>query len=200
MKDSRPRIALFGGTFDPIHKGHIAMASSAMEQLQLDRVIFIPCAMSPHKSETSHPAPGRMRMEMIRIACGAHPGMDADACELEREGLSYSWQTAEDFRCRYPDAELFWMMGDDQWHALPNWSRPEHLASLVEFLVFARIHSNPIPREGYKARFLPAIHVASATEIREAIRSGKTTDDAHPWITPQVMQYIREHKLYNGAQ
>lgn len=200
MSDSQQRIALFGGTFDPIHYGHIRIARAAKESLELDRVFLIPCALSPHKLEGELPASGEFRMDMIRIACEDHPWMKVDACELKRDGASYSWQTAEHFRARFPDAKLFWILGDDQWQALPRWSHPERLASLVEFIVFARDRRNPAPREGIKAWFLPEVHEGSATEIRNVLRSGVASGGAHPWIDPKVMDYIREHRLYGLDQ
>jgi nicotinate-nucleotide adenylyltransferase len=200
MSEGPQRIALFGGTFDPIHQGHVVMARVARESLELDRVILIPCAISPHKGEGEMPAPGVCRMDMIRIACAEYPWMDADASELEREGVSYSWQTAEDFSDRFPDARLFWILGEDQWRALPRWSHPERLGSLVEFIVFGRNHSEPTLREGYKAWFLPEVHEASATQIRNVLETDVKAGEMHPWLVPGVFQYIRERGLYGVGQ
>ncbi len=199
MSDGQTRIGLFGGTFDPVHKGHIRIAQEAREALQLDRVVMIPCALSPHKTDGPKPVPGQSRMEMIRIACEPYPWMSVDACELDREGESYSWQTAEHFRARFPTARLFWILGEDQWQALPRWSNPEQLASLVEFIVFARNHRTPAPRDGVKAWFLPESHTASATEIRNELHGAVAGDRAHPWIDPAVMEYIRAHGLYEAG-
>lgn len=193
------RIGLFGGTFDPVHLGHLRMAGAAKEALDLDRVILIPCALSPHKSDGPAPAPGECRMEMIRLCTVDHPWMEADSCELERSGVSYSYLTAEDFRSRYPEARLFWILGEDQWLALPRWSHPERLASLVEFVVFGRNGRTPVPREGYRAHFLPQAHDASATRIRCDIAAEAVTGRCHPWIAPPVMEYIREHRLYGAV-
>lgn len=200
MSNDQPRVALFGGTFDPIHDGHVQIALAAREALALDRVVLIPCSLSPHKLTGLLPAPGASRMEMIRLACGKYPWMDVDACELEREGASYSWQTAKYFRDGIPGARLFWILGEDQWQALPRWSHPEKIANLVEFIVFARNHRNPAPRAGFKTWFLPEIHGASASEIRDALPRAAAPDGGHPWIDPAVMEYIREHGLYGTGQ
>jgi nicotinate-nucleotide adenylyltransferase len=200
MSESEPRIALFGGTFDPIHKGHVAMATAAREALELDRVFLIPCAISPHKSDGPMPTNGESRMEMIRIACEGYPWMSVDACECERKGVSYSWQTAEVFRRRFPEARLFWILGEDQWLALPRWSHPERLASLVEFIVFGRDHCDAAPREGFQAWFLPAVHGASASEIRHALQSGAAPAGEHPWVDSSVLEYIRTCGLYQAGQ
>lgn len=192
----QPRIALFGGTFDPIHCGHLEMAQAAKEALGLDRVILIPCALSPHKTTGPMPAPGRHRLEMMRIACRAFPWIECDSFEIEQKGVSYSWETAWHFRARFAGALLFWILGDDQWHALPRWTHPERLAALVEFIVFSRNHGAPTPREGFSACFLPAVHEASATQIRVALQGEMRLENGHPWIQPQVMEYIRAHGLY----
>lgn len=194
------RIALFGGTFDPVHHGHVVMACAAREALALDRVVMIPCALSPHKSDGPPPTSGKCRMDMLRIASAGYPWMELDACELEREGVSFSWQTAEDFRERFPDARLFWILGQDQWQVLSKWDQPERLAGLVEFIVFGRSDGNPAMREGVAATFLPEVHGASATQIRNALREGVVPDDGHPWMDPGVLDYIRLRGLYGTGQ
>lgn len=92
---------------------------------------------------------------------------------------------------RFPAARLFWLMGGDQWQALPQWNRPEHLASLVEFIVFAR-GNDPEPRDGYRLHAVQGHHPASATAIRASANSGLLCD----WLAPDVASYIRDHQLY----
>ena len=188
-----------GGTFDPVHLGHIRMAQAAHTALDLDRVVLIPCAVSPHKSDVPRPAPGECRKEMIRLAVRDYPWMEVDGCELERDGVSYSWQTAEVFRHRYPGACLFWILGEDQWQALPRWSRPEYLAEMVDFIVFGRNARNPEPRKGVRAHFLPWVHEASASEIRRELQSGRDLDAARQWLPPGVMDFIHKRGLYQNG-
>lgn len=199
MKSEALRIALFGGTFDPVHLGHVRMAEAARDALELDRVVLIPCALSPHKTDGPMPTSGECRMEMIRLAGRGRPWLEVDGCELEREGISYSWQTAEEFCKRHPGARLFWILGEDQWRALPRWGRPEYLAGMVEFIVFARDERRPESREGMRAHFLAGVHEASATKIREALREKQSGDFPHPWLEPEVLRYIREHGLYGAG-
>ena len=93
---------------------------------------------------------------------------------------------------RFPDARLFWIMGFDQWDALPRWKNPERLAALVEFIVFAR-GETPRPRAGCRLHVIAGSHPASASAIREAIASGQTS---HPWLEPKVAEWIAANRLY----
>jgi nicotinate-nucleotide adenylyltransferase len=189
------KIALFGGTFDPVHHGHIQLAETAREKLGLDEVRFLPCRISPHKQD-SNPASADDRLEMLRLATADLPWAVADDFELRREGPSYSWQTAEAMAVRFPQARLFWIMGGDQWDALMKWEHPERLAGIVEFVVFTRGESLK-PRDGYVFHALDGGHPASATSIRESIARGETE---HPWLAPAVSRWIRGHHLYQPAQ
>ena len=193
MAEAR-KIALFGGTFDPVHLGHIHLAKVAKSALGLDQVRFIPCRISPHKGGTV-PTPAPQRVEMLRLATKDLPWAVVDDLETLREGPSYSWQTAEEMKARFPDAKLFWIMGTDQWEALPDWAHPERLAACVEFIVFAR-GKPPLPREGYVLHPVDGTHPASATGIRAAITAGETQ---HRWLHPDVSRWIAEHQLYQNG-
>jgi nicotinate-nucleotide adenylyltransferase len=186
-----PRIGLFGGTFDPVHRGHLHLAEAARAALALDEIRFIPCRISPHKLG-SQPTPACERLAMLRLATAGLPWAVVDDIEARRDGPSYSWQTAEAIHSAFPGARLFWIMGTDQWNALPHWAHPERLAARVEFIVFSR-GNPPLPRPGYRLHPLHADHPASATKIREAITAGTTE---HPWIPRQVATHIRSAGLY----
>ena len=185
------KIALFGGTFDPVHLGHLHLAETARYKLGIDEVRFLPCRISPHKQETT-PASTADRLEMLRLATADLPWAVVDEFELHRDGPSYSWQTAEEMASRFPDARLFWIMGGDQWAALPQWSHPERLAARVEFIVFTRGGALE-PRDGFTLHALECDHPASATAIREAFAQG---EHHHIWLSRSVSQWIRDHRLY----
>lgn len=185
------KIALFGGTFDPVHRGHLHLAALAKDALSLDVVRFLPCQISPHKSGTA-PASGHDRCAMLRLATADLPWACVDETEIDLTGPSYSWRTATIMAEKFPDARLFWLMGGDQWDALPRWQHPEKLAALVEFIVLVRGKA-PLPREGYRLHAIQGAHPASATEIRELLKNGNM---AHPWLDPAVARYIGEHDLY----
>ncbi|MFT3992069.1 MAG: nicotinate (nicotinamide) nucleotide adenylyltransferase [Luteolibacter sp.] len=183
-------LALFGGTFDPVHLGHLHMATLAKDVLALDEVRFIPCQISPHKIGST-PASPEDRLEMLRLALADTPWATIDDLELRRPGPSFSYQTAEETAARFPEARLFWIMGGDQWAALPRWKHPEKIAELVEFIVIAR-NDTPRPRPGYRMHLLTGEHPASSTEIRLALSSGNPA----PWLSPAVAGWIEHRHLY----
>jgi nicotinate-nucleotide adenylyltransferase len=185
------RIALFGGTFDPIHQGHVEIATRAKESMDLDQVIFLPCRVSPHKIGIAS-APPDDRLEMARLATRGLPWAEVDDFDLVSPPPSYSYLTAGEMARRFPGARLFWIMGADQWRALPAWKEPERLAALVEFLVFSR-DGRPEPRAGFRMTPLSGTHPASATAIRHDLAAG---GPAVKWLPPAVATYIRQHGLY----
>jgi nicotinate-nucleotide adenylyltransferase len=129
---------------------------------------------------------------MLRLATAGLPWAVVDDFELHQPGPSYSYQTAGAMAGRFPGARLFWIMGFDQWHALPRWENPQRLAALVEFIVFAR-GETPQPREDYRLHVIAGGHPASATAIREALAGGKTR---HAWLDPKVAGWIAAKGLY----
>ncbi len=186
------RIGLFGGTFDPIHDGHVHLANLALEALSLGEVRFIPCRISPHKT-ARQPASAADRLEMLRLALSKIPWATIDDRELTSSEPSYSYLTAQSIASDFPNARLFWIMGADQWLALPRWKNPETLAATVEFMVLARDGQQPEPREGYRLHVVHGEHPASASAIREAISNGT----GHiPWLHPAVADWIHDCKFY----
>ncbi|MBT8043611.1 MAG: nicotinate (nicotinamide) nucleotide adenylyltransferase [Verrucomicrobiae bacterium] len=186
------RVCLFGGTFDPIHLGHVHIAQAAVEQLHLDQVIFLPCRQSPHKPGHQH-ASETHRMAMCRLATEAFDWAQVDAFDMKAPEPSYSWRTAEAMTARFPNARLFWLMGTDQWEVLPQWNRPEHLAEMVEFIVFTR-GAEPRERRGFKLHAISGNHPASATAIRESADKQLIKE----WLHPNVARYISQNHLYQG--
>ncbi|MEM1085426.1 MAG: nicotinate (nicotinamide) nucleotide adenylyltransferase [Verrucomicrobiota bacterium] len=186
------RIALFGGTFDPVHLGHLRIAELAKNGLHLDQVRFLPCRISPHKTDRP-PTSADHRLEMLRLALAETPWAVADDYELRIPPPSYSYLTAEAMRQRHPEARLFWLMGLDQWEALPGWREPERLAAVVEFIVFDR-DGRPNPRPGMTLHHLQGNHPASASEIRESCRDGQLRTD---WLPSPLATYIEQQGLYS---
>jgi nicotinate-nucleotide adenylyltransferase len=195
VMDETRKIGLFGGTFDPVHRGHIHLADAARAQLALDEVRFIPCRISPHKEGTS-PASAADRLRMLRLATAGLPWAVVDDCETSREGPSFSYQTAEAMARAFPGCRLLWIMGNDQWEALETWEQPVRLAACVEFAVFMR-GGSPAERAGYRLHALEGNHPASATAIRDAIRRGESNQ---PWLDPDVARWIHSRRIYQNAQ
>src|SRR5438093_1338848 len=138
------RIGLFGGSFDPIHLGHLLVAQSAIEELGLDRLYFIPAAQSPFKPE-NQPAPAAARLQLLRLALAGKTNCEVDDQEIKRGGASYTIDTLRDYARRFPQAELFYLIGADNVASLPEWREAEELARLAEFVAIPRPGETPTP-------------------------------------------------------
>lgn len=187
----KTRIALFGGTFDPVHEGHLAVAKEAMERARLDRVIFLPCRQSPHKTEAAG-AGEQDRLEMLELAISTLSWAEVSDWEYRQPIPSYSWKTAEAFVARYPDSELFWLMGADQWRVFESWNRADYLAELVSFLVHARDGVEVESRVGMTA--LRGDHPASSSRIRELLSRQEAIPEG--WQSQDVAEFISRKGLY----
>lgn len=185
------RIALFGGSFDPVHEGHIEVAKTAVEALNLDEVRFIPCRISPHKQEAP-PASPEARLEMLSLAVANLPWASIDDTELKEPPPSYSYKTAARIQQEEPDAQLFWLLGTDQWESLPCWKFPEKLAEMLEFIVFRR-GPLPKPRDGWRMKSIEGHHPASSSAIRRAVKDGEIPLE---WLNPDVWRFIEKESLY----
>lgn len=189
------RIGLFGGSFDPVHRGHLHLAQTAREALDLTEVRFLPCQVSPHKTGSA-PAAAADRLAMLQLATAGLPWAVVDDLELNRDGPSFSYQTAEEMRRRFPAARLFWILGGDQWDALPTWRHPQRLAAAVEFIVMPRHNQQPQPRNGMTLHIVHAAHPASSTALRAALAAGAIH---HPWLTPETAAWIAKHAIYQPS-
>jgi nicotinate-nucleotide adenylyltransferase len=184
------RFALFGGTFDPIHHGHLLVARDALEQLALDRVIFIPAGLSPHKLDVA-PSAAVVRREMVAAAITDEPGFAIDDSELRQDGPSYTIDTVERIRAAHSDAKLFYLIGEDNLGKLPTWHRYADLNRLVEFVVFAR-GENGGGAPG-KFRVLERRIDISATDIRLRVARGQSIR----YLVPEAVgSLIAAHHLY----
>jgi nicotinate-nucleotide adenylyltransferase len=190
----KERIALFGGTFDPPHLGHLEMALSAREHCALDRVILIPCRQSPHKS-TQTSAAGEDRLAMLQRCFRDLPWAEVSPVELNRPDPSFSWQTVDSFAHTHPKAQLFWILGQDQWQLIDTWARPDDLRRQLTFIVFSRDGSPGQPKDGYQAQFIDFHHPAAATNVRHQIAAGRSDSISHH-LHPDVATYIRQNGLY----
>lgn len=187
------RIALFGGTFDPIHQGHLEIATKAIDLLSLEAVFFIPCRQSPHKEQLPR-ASDADRHEMLTTATRPFPWARVDPIELQKPPPSYTWETVAAFRERFPEnTELHLLIGEDQWIKLSGWKNHQYLAETVHFIVVGR-DRQPKPRPGYRARFIEGNHPASSNEIRSKLSMGLEPD----WLPDTVSRFILEKGLYSS--
>jgi nicotinate-nucleotide adenylyltransferase len=186
------KIGIYGGTFDPIHHGHLILSRQACEELGLDQLILVPAALSPFKNKSAQ-ASGESRLSMLRAAIAGQQDFLADDCELKRPPPSYSIDTVLQIREREPDAELFWLIGADNVTGLPKWRRFEELKMLVQFVILDRGRAKRTPR------VYPVVQRnidISATDIRNRVAS----DRSIRYLVPQaVEEIIRREKLYRGS-
>lgn len=188
----KERICLFGGTFDPIHLGHIHIATAAQKRMQLDRIIFLPCKQSPHKANQTQ-ASEEQRLTMCKLATSELNWAEVDSYDLTAPSPSYSWRTVEEMQKRHPEAKLFWLMGTDQWNVLPKWNRSNYLASMVDFIVFHR-GNKPTQRSDVTMYDISGHHPASATEIRNSA----ITKLKEEWLDKKVTAYIKNAHIYRA--
>ncbi len=187
------RIALFGGTFDPIHEGHLEIAEKAHTALSLDQVLFLPCRRSPHK-KSGPLASDEDRLQMIKLATQELDWASVSDFELQLPLPSYTWQTVEALKPTLPPkAQLFLLIGLDQWQSLPRWTHPEKLAAALELIVVGR-DGEPGSRLGYRSHFLPGNHPASASEIRKDLAENKRPH----WLPRKVFNFISKKDLYKS--
>ncbi|MFQ5537023.1 MAG: nicotinate-nucleotide adenylyltransferase [Gemmatimonadota bacterium] len=192
------RIGVFGGTFDPPHRGHVTVARDVADALSLHRVLWIPAATSPFKvGETETPA--ALRLEMVRAAAEADPRFQADDEEIRRGGVSYTVDTLRALRARWPGARLFLILGADQVKELPGWKEPEEVLRLAVPAVmdregFSALEVAPDLPGMERAVAVPVTRVdVSSTLVRERAAAGEDIADLVP---PGVLEIIRREGLY----
>ena len=206
------RLGIFGGSFDPVHVGHLIVAETCRAQAGLDRVVFVPVALQPHKRETP-PAPAPDRLEMLRLATGGHDAFAVSTLEIDRGGVSYTADTLAALAAGHPDDELLLMLGPDALAGLPTWHAPHRIletaailaieregvddvASIVRRPDLAALLGEPRAREVIATRVrVPAIGIR-ATDLRAAVTAGGSIR----YRTPRAVErYIATHGLYREA-
>lgn len=188
------RLGLFGGSFDPVHNGHLLVAQAACEEMALHRLFFIPAAQSPFKPDRT-PAPIQQRLRLLRLALAGQSRYEVDGQEVQRGGVSYTIDTVRDYTRRFPQARLFYLIGADHIPLLPKWRSAGELARLVEFVI--------IPRPGQAANPLAAPFQyqtltgfplgVSSSQIRARIKAGLPIDALVP---AAVAEALRVDRLY----
>jgi len=188
------RIGLFGGTFNPVHLGHLLVARAALEELELRRLYFIPAAQSPFKPAVELP-PAAERLKLLRLALAGQAACEVDDQEIARGGISYSIDSVRNYVRRFPGAALYYLIGADHVSQLPQWRAAEELARLVEFVVIPRPGEAPAaPPPPFRSRRLHGFPLGiSSSQIRERVKAGLPIDTLTP---PAVAEAIRNNRLY----
>nr|WP_309678190.1 nicotinate (nicotinamide) nucleotide adenylyltransferase [Polaromonas sp.] len=198
------RIGVFGGAFDPPHNAHLALAQAALTQLALDALHIIPTGQAWHKARALSAA--GHRLAMTRLAFEAMPRLVVDERELQRVGPSFTIDTLQSLQAENPQAQLYLIIGADQFAAFKQWHRWQDILRLAIICIAARTQSTPTPAQfdaytGQKDRFttlqLPLMPV-SATQIRQLMASGVASADELTHLVPEpVARYISLHQLYS---
>jgi len=188
------RIGLYGGSFDPVHLGHLLVAQAAREELNLDKIFFIPAAQSPFKPDAK-PTPAAERLKMLRLALAGNPRAEVDDQEIKRGGVSYTIDTVRDYAHRFPNTKLFYLIGADHVLQLPKWREADELAKLVEFLIIPRPGESrtkiPAP---FRGEFLSGFPLGvSSSQIRARVKAGLPVENLVP---ATVAEAIRNNRLY----
>lgn len=199
------RLGLYGGTFDPVHYGHLLAAEQCREQRRLDEVWFVPAASPPHKRHETI-SPGQQRAEMLELATAGHPQLRVSRIELERSGPSFTVQTLEQLREEEPDRELCLLIGADSLADFPSWREPARILELAEVFVVNRGRSQPnlaavgaaigeesADRIGLVS--MPGIDL-SASDIRQRVGTGRSIR----YMTPRAVEmYVQQNGLYRSV-
>ncbi|HTW91587.1 MAG TPA: nicotinate-nucleotide adenylyltransferase [bacterium] len=192
----RPRLGVFGGSFNPIHFGHLLAVDEVGRQLRLDRVLFVPAARPPHKREPL--AAYRHRLEMTRLAVEGERGFELCRIEEHRPGPSYTADTLIELRSLHPDAALFLIVGSDQYREVSTWHRPDLLTRLARIVVMSRpgVERPPLcpGHDPRRVLFRAIIPVGiSAAAIRARLAKGHSVRYMLP---VRVNAYVKRHRLY----
>lgn len=180
-----PNIALYGGSFNPIHLGHVSLLELVLATFQFDQCHLIPCKKSPHKTAEKHFS-NKARLEMCKLAVHHLSTVTVNPIELDRrEEPSYSWVTVEFFRQAYPDHTLYWILGADQWNVLHTWSRYDYLVQNLTFIIIQR-QEPLLARPQTKSHILNFNNLTSSSQIRDDLMRGLSPSG----LPASVLRYI----------
>ncbi len=199
------KIGILGGTFNPVHKGHLNLAQAAYRELALDEVWLMPTGCSYMKDENSI-APGEVRMDMLQLACEDFPYLQVSDMELVREGNTYSYETLETLREQYPHWEFYFILGADCLFSIPKWRYPQRIfdASIIVAAVREGASREDLENQaiflnkqyGARVHLLTMKEIpASSTEVRSLIEAGEVVSELVP---EKVAAYIKEKGLYRA--
>lgn len=197
------RKGIYGGTFDPIHNGHIALAKTALEKLNLTKVIFVPCGNPPHK-EGRNVTDAALRLQLIKLAICNNSKFEVSDFEVKEKGYSYTYKTLEHFKAQEEDTEWFFLSGMDCLFDFEKWKYPERIISAAKFVSISRegyvedeilSRKNYLERKyGYPIEILPMdLSPISSSNIRNLVKSGKNYSD---FLPKEVYNEIVKLSLY----
>jgi nicotinate-nucleotide adenylyltransferase len=188
------KLGIFGGSFNPVHLGHLLVAQAAIEELGLGKLFFIPAAQSPFKVENEI-APAEIRLKLLRLALAGKTNCEIDEQEIRRGGISYSIETLRDYVKKFPSAKLFYLIGVDNISKLNEWSEADELAKLAEFVAVPRPGESAaeFPKP-FRGRILKGFPVEiSSLQIRSRVKANLPIENLVPLF---VAEAIHASKVY----
>ncbi len=196
--DKRQKLGILGGTFDPIHLGHLILAEQLTEKLKLDKVLFIPSASPPHK-DLNEVSDAKVRFEMTKSAVEDNHIFSVSDIELKREGKSYTVVTIQKLKKLYPDSELYLLGGSDILDEIKTWREPQRIYELIKVVIGVRPGFNKIEKENEFLKRSIIVQIngleVSSTQIREKVKKGKSIK----YLVPtKVEEFIRAKGLYKN--
>ncbi len=190
MTTSGKKICLFGGSFDPVHAGHLHLAERAHEVAGLDTLLFLPAARSPFKREQQCYFTDEQRLELLRCMTAHLAWAEVSELDLRLPPPSWSWRVVELMRKQHPDAQLYWLMGVDQWELLHHWARFDYLQEQLTFIVHHR-QKAPVEREGASAIFIAGDHPASSSQLRDCLQKNSAIPEG--WLSDDCLQLMSQY-------
>jgi nicotinate-nucleotide adenylyltransferase len=190
------KIGILGGTFDPIHMGHLILAEQVKHKLRLDGVIFIPCLSPPHKTKRKL-SPAEDRFRMTQLAIEGNPTFSISDIELKRGGVSYTVDTLRQLKEIHPRSEVYFLTGSDMLEEIHTWREPEEIYKLAKMVIATRPgfdNFDPKNRFAKKSLIVEITGVdISSSQIREKVKKGQSIKYLVP---PRVEEYIKKKKIY----
>ena len=206
MDTGKKKIGIMGGTFDPIHVGHLILGEKAYEQFGLEKVLFLPSGNPPHKRVRPGRASNEERVEMVRIAISGNPHFELSLLEMHQEGYSYTYRTLERLRAAHPEDDHYFIIGADSLFTLEQWREPARICQNCKIAVAVRNHTDQATlqremerlSEKYQGTFFqldtPDVEISSE-HIREWVRTGETI---RYYVPDLVRDFIYGHHIYHA--
>lgn len=207
MGEKRKKIGIMGGTFDPIHMGHLILGEKAYEQLELDNVWFMPSGNPPHKKNREGRAKDEERVEMVRRAISGNPHFSLSLMEMNEDGYTYTYRTLEMLKSQNPDTDYYFIIGADSLFNLHTWMKPERICQACTMVVATRDHTSrqDLKEEikeasrNFQGRFLllETMNIdVSSEQLRTWIRQGKSL---RYYVPDSVISFIEENRIYKST-
>lgn len=206
MQSSKRRVGIMGGTFDPIHIGHLMLAECAYEQFQLEKIMFLPSGNPPHKRNRTDGASDEQRTEMVRLAIADNARFVLDTEEMERKGLSYTNETLIRLNERHPDTDYYFIIGGDSLMAFDTWKNPEVICQNCILVAAVRdqlaIETMREKMDELKEKYGAAIHLLKTPDVDISSSNLRKWCQEHRsiryYVPEAVREYILEHHVYEA--